>query len=97
MWQQCRREMIAETERFIEWGLRHPESVDWIPARPVRTGGFPRVVSVWFFREVFFAANAAAGSWRQRLRRLRVGLFGKTAAPAGQGGAGSAGVEKAQP
>jgi hypothetical protein len=51
-WQQYRRRMIRETERFIEFGLRHPDYVIEIPAKPVGQGGFPKQVSEWFWRMV---------------------------------------------
>ena len=61
--------MIAETERFIEWGLRHPELVNWIPAKPVGAGGFPASVSRWFYHTVFVAGQAGRISfWRDKLR-----------------------------
>jgi len=52
-WTTYRREMIAETERFIEWGLKHPDLVTWIPAKPVDQGGYPRRVASWFYDTVF--------------------------------------------
>ncbi len=27
--------MLDETARFIEWGLKHPEQIHWIPMAPV--------------------------------------------------------------
>jgi hypothetical protein len=51
-WQQYRRRMIRETERFIEFHLRHPECIIEIPAKPVGQGGFPKQVSDWFWRMV---------------------------------------------
>lgn len=35
-----RERMLAETSRFIEWGLRHPEKIEWIPMHPVGRGSF---------------------------------------------------------
>lgn len=67
-WQAYRRAMLKETEQFIEWGLRHPELVNWIPAKPVGAGGFPRQVCEWFYRTVFSGSGESEG-WRQRLRR----------------------------
>ena len=52
-WAIHRRRMLAETEMFIEWGLRHPEMVDWIPAKPVSEGGFPVQAANWFYATVF--------------------------------------------
>jgi hypothetical protein len=35
--------------RFIEWGLAHPDQIDWIPRHPVGLGGFSeRVKSVFW-------------------------------------------------
>jgi hypothetical protein len=33
--EEWRQRMLAETCRFIEWGLQHPEQVDWIPRHAV--------------------------------------------------------------
>ncbi|NLF32751.1 MAG: hypothetical protein GX591_17900 [Planctomycetes bacterium] len=52
-WLAYRRKMIAETERFIEWGLKHPDLVTWIPSKPVNQGGYPRRVATWFYSVVF--------------------------------------------
>lgn len=72
LWQAYRREMIAETERFIEWGLRHPEDIDGIPAKPIGRGGFPRAVADWFYNTIFIARETSRISfWREKLRRLR--------------------------
>ncbi|MCL2647142.1 MAG: hypothetical protein FWD61_09070 [Phycisphaerales bacterium] len=38
---EWRTRMLAETTRFIEWGLKHPEKVTWIPMHPVGKGNFP--------------------------------------------------------
>ncbi len=32
---QLRQRMIEETQRFIEWGLAHPEQIHWIPSQKV--------------------------------------------------------------
>ncbi|HOF17553.1 MAG TPA: hypothetical protein PK082_01490 [Phycisphaerae bacterium] len=48
-WRQYRERMLKETSRFIEWGLRHPELVIEIPAKPVGEGGFPQRVAEWFW------------------------------------------------
>ena len=53
-WTTYRREMIAQTQRFIEWGLRNPDQVQWIPAKPVERGAFPRRVADWFYENVFY-------------------------------------------
>ena len=52
-WTAYRKEMLAETERFIEWGLRNPDRVHWIPAKPMGSGTFPRKVADWFYTSVF--------------------------------------------
>lgn len=51
-WDEYRRDMIRETERFIEYGLKHPELVIEIPAKPVGDGGYPRQVADWFWHVV---------------------------------------------
>ncbi len=48
-WQQYRRRMLRETERFIEWGLAHPDEVVPIPTKRVEDGGFPAQVGAWFW------------------------------------------------
>jgi hypothetical protein len=40
-YEQWRQNMLDETSRFIEWGLHHPEAVEWIPKHPVGRGSFP--------------------------------------------------------
>ncbi len=40
-YEQWRQTMLDDTSRFIEWGLRHPENVEWIPKHPVGKGVFP--------------------------------------------------------
>ena len=72
-WQAYRRRMLAETEQFIEWGLRHPEQVDWIPIKPIGEGAFPRKVADWFYQTIFAGdGDEGAGFWRRKLRmRIR--------------------------
>jgi hypothetical protein len=36
--EQWRQRMLDETGRFIEWGLKNPEKVEWIPMHPVTRG-----------------------------------------------------------
>lgn len=72
-WHQYRSRMLAETSRFIEWGLRHPELVTWIPAKIVGQGGFPRQVADWFWQAVLSDGAGRLGRWRERL--FRAGLF----------------------
>lgn len=38
--EQSRQRMLDETARFIEWGLRNPDKVEWIPKHPVGRGVF---------------------------------------------------------
>ena len=45
-----RRRMLEETERFIEWGLAHPDEVRWIPIHPVGRGRFSEGVRAMFWR-----------------------------------------------
>ena len=67
-WAEYRQQMLAETSRFIEWGLRNPHLVVRIPAKPVEEGGFPRIVSEWFWTTVLFSDTSdALRSWRDRL------------------------------
>lgn len=51
-WDTYRRQMLDETSRFIEWGLRHPEEVIDIPVKPADEGGFPAQVGQWFWTVV---------------------------------------------
>lgn len=67
-WDQYRKAIIRETEVFIEWGLLHPEDVDWIPSKPVNNGGFPRAVADWFYGSVFLGVGEKAGFWRRKIR-----------------------------
>lgn len=68
-WEDYRRGMIRETERFIEWGLAHPEDVIEIPAKPVGKGGFPRNVGEWFWTTVLTSRpTRGVLHWREFLR-----------------------------
>ena len=70
-WEQRRQRMLDETSRFIEWGLRHPELVTWIPAKPVTEGGFPPRVAEWFWGAVLSERTDGLGRrWRGRLLRV---------------------------
>ncbi|NLX05687.1 MAG: hypothetical protein GXY33_11145 [Phycisphaerae bacterium] len=51
-WIVWRGHMIAETQRFIDEGLAHPERAVVIPTMPVGTGCFPRSMSDYFWRRV---------------------------------------------
>ncbi len=73
-WQEYRHRLLAETSRFIEWGLRHPEQVTWIPAKPVGEGGFPQAVAEWFWGAVLGAGDGGRlQRWREKL--TYAGLF----------------------
>jgi hypothetical protein len=39
--EQYRQRMLDDTSRFIEWGLAHPDQVEWIPRHRVGQGDFP--------------------------------------------------------
>jgi hypothetical protein len=47
--EQWRQRLLDETSRFIEWGLDHPDQVDWIPRHPVGLGGFSERVKTVFW------------------------------------------------
>jgi hypothetical protein len=71
-WQAYQREMIAETERFIDWGLKHPDEVTPIPFKPVGAGGFPKEVSDWFYSIALSDPEkdtSALAAWRTKLKR----------------------------
>ncbi len=63
-----RQRMIDETSRFIEWGLRHPELVVRIPAKPEDEGGWPAAIGQFFWSKVLAPRD---------IRRAGVGLFRK--------------------
>ena len=74
---QTRQQMIAETSRFIEWGLRHPDLVVRIPAKPVDDDGrtaWPAAVGKFFWSTVLSARDlrhAGVGLFRRLISRLR--------------------------
>ncbi len=69
-WSEYRKQMLAETSQFIEWGLRNPDEVTWIPAKPTDDGGFPSGVGDWYWSTVLSdRLGDAMGRWRDRLRR----------------------------
>jgi hypothetical protein len=70
-WEEYRRRMIRQTERFIEFGLRHPELVIEIPAKPLGQGGFPKKVAEWFWAMVLSPRPS------QRMRRFREWFRGR--------------------
>jgi hypothetical protein len=51
--EQFRRRMLADTSRFIEWGLKHPDKVEWIPRHRVGASAFPERVKAIFWNLVF--------------------------------------------
>ena len=69
-WQEYRRQMLEETSRFIEWGLRNPHLVVWIPAKPADKGGFPRQVAAWFWAAALSTSSSSRWQgWREFLLR----------------------------
>lgn len=71
-WHEYRRRMLAETSRFIEWGLKHPELVFRIPAKPIGAGGFPRAVADWFWCTMLLVdGGSLLKRWRERLMLIR--------------------------
>lgn len=76
-WADYRRRMLRETERFIEWGLRHPDKIVRIPIKPVSRGSFPRQVGEWFWNAVLSVEPArSAEKFRNLLRRGARGVAG---------------------
>ena len=66
--------MLAETSRFIEWGLRHPDLVVRIPAKPEDEGGWPGGIGKFFWGTVLAAKdvrNAGTSIFRRLISRLR--------------------------
>ncbi|MCG3178945.1 MAG: hypothetical protein BIFFINMI_01275 [Phycisphaerae bacterium] len=69
-----RQRMIEETSRFIEWGLRHPELVVRIPAKPEGEGGWPEGVGRFFWTTVLRPRDirqAGTRIFRRLASRLR--------------------------
>jgi len=68
--------MLAQTSRFIEWGLRHPELVVWIPVKLADREGFPQRVADWFWGVALSTGREGLLTrWRDRLlRRPRLSL-----------------------
>jgi len=82
VWQAYRREMIRETERFIDYGLSHPDEIIEIPSKPVGEDAFPREVAYWFYSIVLRDPDkdtTATARWRAKLkggaRWIRRGLW----------------------
>jgi len=51
-WEHTRREMIAETEVFINDALDHPDHAVIIPTIPVGSGCFPKGMASYFWHRV---------------------------------------------
>lgn len=71
-WEAYQREMISETERFIDWGLKHPDQVTPIPFKPVGEGGFPKEVADWFYSITLSDPeedSSPLAAWRAKLKR----------------------------
>jgi len=71
---QTRRQMLEETARFIEWGLRHPELVARIPAKPIGQGSWPANIGRFFWTTVLTPRDirqAGVGIFRRLTSRLR--------------------------
>jgi len=51
-YEQWRARMLAETGRFIEWGLAHPDLVPRIPSHPVGHGRFSERLKAVFWNMV---------------------------------------------
>lgn len=69
-WDQHRKRMLDETSRFIEWGLKHPDLIIEIPAKPVGEGGFPRAMGAWFWGIVLSTnPDSKIQRWRDALLR----------------------------
>ena len=77
-WEQYRKQMLDETSRFIEWGLRHPEEVIEIPVKPAEEGGFASGAGQWFWG-VVLTDNVTdhIRRWRDILLRRPKGLLRK--------------------
>jgi hypothetical protein len=67
---ESRQRMIRETAAFIEWGLRHPELVARIPAKPESEGGWPAEVGRFFWATVLRPRD---------IRRAGINVFRKLA------------------
>jgi hypothetical protein len=77
-WDEMRKRMLAETSRFIEWGLAHPDEVIEIPAKPVGMGGFPKEVGEWFWETVLSSKpTSAMQKWREFFRRKSKRILGR--------------------
>lgn len=64
-----RRQMVDETSQFIDWGLKHPERVRWIPTRRVGSGNFNRTMQLVFWTPVLGASLKRPVSWIKSILR----------------------------
>jgi hypothetical protein len=70
-WQTYQSEMIAETERFIDWGLKHPDQITPIPFKPAGTDGFPPEAADWFYSILLSDPEedtSTLAAWRAKLK-----------------------------
>jgi hypothetical protein len=71
-WDQHRREMLRETELFIEYGLAHPDEAMGIPAKRVGERAVPQAVSDWFWSSALTShPSQTLQRWREHLRSIR--------------------------
>jgi hypothetical protein len=55
--EQWRQRILDETGSFIEWGLQHPEQVEWIPTHRADRGAFSERVKKVFWSLVLQNPN----------------------------------------
>jgi hypothetical protein len=64
------KRMMAETNAFITWGLKHPQSIKWIPKRPIDTGSFTFRATLVFWTPILCEPASRALGWvRSLLKR----------------------------
>jgi hypothetical protein len=86
-WQAYHRRMLRETERFIEWGLAHPNEAIPIPVKPAEEGGFPAQVGLWFWNTVLsLRPTGRMRRWREHFRRRPRGIMRRPSRPARRAG-----------
>ncbi len=69
--------MIGETERFIEYGLAHPELIIEIPAKPVDEQGWPDKTGAWFWDVVLTGRPSGETlRWREFFRKKPTQFLG---------------------
>ncbi len=54
---QWRQRMLDDTSRFIEWGLQHPDQVEWIPRHRVGSATFPNRLKDAFWSIILHNKN----------------------------------------